>query len=66
MVNGKVKRFIRTLLNAWAYPSSETWDAYLLQWRHDYNGHRPHTSLGNQALALRSGTGVNNVVKPHS
>ena len=69
-VNGKVERFIRTLLNEWAYahayPSSEARDAYLPQWLHYYNWHRPHTSLGNQAPVSRLGLSVNNVVRLHS
>ncbi|HGY10062.1 MAG TPA: IS481 family transposase [Oceanithermus profundus] len=69
-VNGKVERFIRTLLNEWAYahayPSSEARDAYLPQWLHYYNWHRPHCSLGNQAPVSRLGLSVNNVVRLHS
>ncbi len=69
-VNGKVERFIRTLLNEWAYahayPSSEARDAYLPQWLHYYNWHRPHSSLGNQAPVSRLGLSVNNVVRLHT
>ena len=68
-VNGKVERFIRTLLNEWAcahaYPSSEARDACLHQWLHYCNWHRPHTSLGNQAPVSRLELSVNNVVRLH-
>ena len=64
-VNGKVERFIRTLLNEWAYahayPSSTVRDAYLPEWLHFYNWHRPYTSLGNQAPISRLGLSVKNV-----
>ncbi len=69
-VNGKVERFIRTLLNEWAYahayPSSEARNAHLPEWLHYYNWHRPHTSLGNRAPISRLGLSVNNVVRLHS
>jgi transposase InsO family protein len=69
-VNGKVERFIRTLLNEWAYahayPSSDEREACLPQWLHYYNWHRPHSSLGNQAPISRLGLGVNKVVRLHS
>jgi len=69
-VNGKVERFIRTLLNEWAYahayPSSDERAAYLPQWLHYYNWHRPHSSLGNQAPVSRLGVRVNKVVRLHS
>ena len=69
-VNGKVERFIRTLLNEWAYahayPSSEARNAHLPEWLHFYNWHRPHTSLKNRAPISRLGLRVNNVVRLHS
>ncbi len=69
-VNGKVEQFIRTLLNEWAYthayPSSEARNAYLPEWLHFYNWHRPHTSLGNQAPVSKLGLSVNNVVRLHT
>ncbi len=69
-VNGKVERFIRTLLNEWAYAhayqSSDEREAYLPEWLHFYNWHRPHSSLGNQAPISRLGLNVNNVVRLHS
>ncbi len=52
-VNGKVERFIRTLLNEWAYahayPSTEARNAYLPEWLHFYNWYRQHSSLKKQA-----------------
>ncbi len=69
-VNGKVERFIRTLLNEWAYAhayrSSDERNAHLPEWLHYYNGHRPHSSLGNQAPVSRLGVSVNNVVRLHN
>ena len=69
-VNGKVERFIRTLLNEWAYahayPSSEARNAHLPEWLHFYNWHRPHTSLKNRAPISRLGLSVNNVVRLHT
>ena len=69
-VNGKVERFIRTLLNDWAYahayPSSDERAAYLPEWLPYYNWHRPHSSLKNRAPISRLGLGVNNVVRLHS
>ena len=69
-VNGKVERFIRTLLNEWAYAhayrSSDERNAHLPEWLHYYNWHRPHSSLGNQAPISRLGLSVNNVVRLHS
>jgi len=66
----KLARFIRNLLNDWAYahayPSSEAWDAYLPHRLHYYNGHRPDSRLGNQVPVSRFGPGVNSVVRLHS
>jgi transposase InsO family protein len=48
--NGKVERFIRTLLDEWAYArpyrSNGERLAELPRWLHDYNHGRPHTALG--------------------
>ena len=69
-VNGKVERFIRTLLSEWAYAhvyrSSSERRAYLPEWLHYYNWHRPHSSLGNQSPVSRLGLSVNNVFELHS
>jgi transposase InsO family protein len=50
--NGKVERFIQTLLRRWAYqrsyPNSGLRNAALPRWLHCYNHLRPHASLGRQ------------------
>ena len=59
--NGKAERFIRTLLDGWAYgavyPSSKARTAALAGWLDFYNRRRPHGSLSHQppasAAALR-------------
>ncbi|WP_456476318.1 integrase core domain-containing protein [Oceanithermus sp.] len=68
--SGKAERFIRTLLNEWAYAhayrSSDERNAHLPEWLHLYNGHRPHTSLKNKAPISRLGLRVNKMVRLHS
>ena len=64
--NGKAKRFIRTLLDEWAYVrvyrSEHARTAALDRWLHLYNHHRAHTSLeGNPPM-----TRINNVIGQHS
>lgn len=48
--NGKVERFIQTLMRQWAYqrayPNSALRNAALPGWMHRYNHQRPHASLG--------------------
>jgi transposase InsO family protein len=65
--NGKVERFIQTLLREWAYVrayrTNEERHAALPKWLHYYNQHRPHTALGGRAPAAMS---VNNVCGNHS
>lgn len=50
--NGKAERFIRTLLEGWAYaaiyPTSSHRSAALPAWLDHYNHHRPHGSLAHQ------------------
>jgi transposase InsO family protein len=50
--NGKAERFIRTLLNGWAYaaihPTSTARTHTLPTWLDYYNHHRPHGSLAHQ------------------
>lgn len=61
--NGKVERFIQTMLRQWAYqrayPNSGLRNAALPGWLHRYNHLRPHASLGHQPpisrLQLKSG-----------
>jgi transposase InsO family protein len=56
--NGKAERFIRTLLDGWAYGaiygSSRERTAALDGWLHYYNHHRRHTALGHQPPVTRT------------
>jgi transposase InsO family protein len=56
--NGKAERFIRTLLNGWAYGaiygSSSERTAALDGWLFHYNHHRRHSALGHQPPASRT------------
>ena len=56
--NGKAERFIRTLLNGWAYSgavyaSSTERTAALDGWLYHYNHHRRHSALGRQTPITR-------------
>ena len=55
--NGKAERFIRTLLNGWAYGaiyrSSTERTAALDGWLWHYNHHRKHSALGHQPPIAR-------------
>ena len=48
--NGKIERFHRTLSDGWAYSrlyaSESARRKALAAWIHEYNHHRPHTSIG--------------------
>jgi transposase InsO family protein len=63
--NGKAERFIRTLLNGWAYGAiyrdSHQRSAALAGWLDWYNNHRPHGALGRHPPAARLHE-LNNVV----
>jgi transposase InsO family protein len=68
--NGKAERFIQTALREWAYARSYN-DSLQRQieletWIHDYNFHRPHTSLNLNTPASRSGLNRNNLLTLHS
>jgi transposase InsO family protein len=56
--NGKAERFIRTLINGWAYAaiyaSSNERTATLDGWLWHYNHRRPHTALGRQPPISRT------------
>src|SRR5215217_4607796 len=56
-INGKVERFLRTLLEEWAYvrlySSNGARLATLRRWVHRYNLRRPHTALGGKPPASR-------------
>jgi transposase InsO family protein len=56
-INGKVERFLRTLLEEWAYArmyrSNSARLAILRRWVHYYNLRRPHTALGGRPPTSR-------------
>ena len=56
--NGKAERFIRTLINGWAYGavygSSQERSRALDGWLWHYNHRRPHAALGHQPPASRT------------
>jgi transposase InsO family protein len=56
--NGKAERFIRTLINGWAYGavygSSHERTAALDGWLRHYNHHRRHSALGHQTPVTRT------------
>ena len=67
--NGKAERFIQTALREWAYArsyqNSEQRHGQLDLWLHDYNFHRPHSSLKLNTPASRSGLNRNNLLSLH-
>ena len=67
--NGKAERFIQTAIREWAYAriyqNSAERARYLPPWIHQYNWHRPHTSLNFQPPISRSGLQVNNLLTHH-
>jgi transposase InsO family protein len=68
--NGKAERFLRTALQEWAYArvylNSEQRRSQLDPWLHDYNGHRPHASLGLSPPISRAGLDRNNLLTLHT
>jgi len=68
--NGKAERFIRTALQEWAYArtyqNSEQRLAALMPWLHEYNWHRPHTSLNHNSPISRAGLDRNNLLTLHN
>ena len=60
--NGKAERFVRTMLNEWAYLVGYTRSfhrtALLPKWLHWYNHHRPHSALGGLSPFSRIGTNL--------
>ena len=64
--NGKAERFIRTMLDGWAYaavyPTSDDRRHALSGWLEHYNHHRPHGSLSRQPPATR----LNNLLGSYS
>ncbi len=64
--NGKAERFIRTMLNGWAYgaiyATSAERTAALDGWLWRYNHHRPHSALGRKTPAKQ----LNNLLGTYS
>jgi len=67
--NGKAERFIKTLLNEWAYAftfqNSADRTASLPAWTHQYNWHRPHASLNQLPPISRLTIDGNNLLTLH-
>ena len=67
--NGKAERFIQTALREWAYAqtfqNSEEREQQLAPWIHQYNFHRPHSSLARSPPISRSALDVNNLLRLH-
>jgi transposase InsO family protein len=68
--NGKAERFIRTLIEGWAYaavyPTSAKRTAALPAWLAFYNHRRPHGSLSHQPPMSRALELMNNVSGSYS
>jgi transposase InsO family protein len=68
--NGKAERFIQTALREWAYGRtyrhSRQRTARLPRWIHEYNWHRPHSSLGGQSPISRLHLTGDNVLSLHT
>jgi transposase InsO family protein len=68
--NGKAERFIQTAINEWAYArtyqNSEDRTFWLPLWTHQYNCHRPHTSLNQQPPISRAALDDNNLLTHHT
>jgi transposase InsO family protein len=68
--NGKAERFIQTALREWAYGRtyrhSRQRTARLPRWVHEYNWHRPHSSLRGQAPISRLQLAGDNVLRLHN
>jgi len=68
--NGKAERFIQTALREWAYArsysNSNQRNQELRPWLHQYNWHRPHSSLGLSPPISRSALDDNNLLRLHN
>lgn len=68
--NGKAERFIQTALREWAYAvsydTSEQRAAALPAWMHEYNWHRPHSSLKYQPPISTLKLPLNNLLGLHN
>ena len=67
--NGKAERFIQTALREWAYArtyqNSNERTQELRPWLHQYNWHRPHSSLGLSPPISRADLDDNNLLTLH-
>jgi transposase InsO family protein len=68
--NGKAERFIQTALREWAYGrtyrNSRERTAYLPEWLHRYNWHRPHSALANRPPISRLRLEGDNLLSLHT
>ena len=68
--NGKAERFIQTALREWAYArtyqNSNERSQELRPWLHQYNWHRPHSSLGLSPPISRARLEQNNLLSLHN
>jgi transposase InsO family protein len=68
--NGKAERFIQTALREWAYGRtyrhSRQRTARLPRWIHEYNWHRPHSSLAGKPPISRLQLAGDNVLSLHT
>jgi hypothetical protein len=65
--NGKAERFAQTSLREWAYAraysTSDHRAQHLPGWLHQYNWHRPHSSLKSEPPISRLGLTVDNLLR---
>jgi transposase InsO family protein len=68
--NGKAERFIQTALREWAYGRryrhSTERHAYLAEWLHRYNWHRPHSALAGRPPITRLSFDEDNLLRLHT
>lgn len=68
--NGKAERFIQTALREWAYGRtyrhSRERTAYLPEWLHRYNWHRPHSALAGRPPISRLSLDGDNLLRLHN
>lgn len=67
--NGKAERFIKTMLQDWAYAvyrSSDSRNRQLPRWPQPYNQQRPHSAIGDMPPPSRLARTVNNLPGLHS
>jgi transposase InsO family protein len=67
--NGKAERFIQTAIREWTYArtyqNSIERNLHLIPWTHQYNWHRPHSSLKQLPPISRAGLDDNNLLRHH-